>query len=64
VDREDKPFGQYWALRALAKQCETDPAAVDSRLRRTLTEDLQPKLPRGSDRAGVLRRVLDLCASP
>jgi hypothetical protein len=63
VDREDKPFGQYWALRALAKQCETDPAAVDSRLRRTLTEDLQPKLPRGSDRAGVLRRVLDLCAS-
>jgi hypothetical protein len=64
LDLEDKPFGQYWALRALTKQCDTDPTAIDTQTRRRLVEELQPRLPQGSDRAHVLRRALDACAPP
>jgi hypothetical protein len=59
LDLEDKPFGQYWALEALAKQREKDPMAVDTETRRRLIDELQPRLPRTSDRARVLSRVLD-----
>ncbi|WP_433184157.1 hypothetical protein [Actinoallomurus sp. CA-150999] len=54
---EDKPFGQYSALRALEGIVEIDPGALDSagrkRLRRLLTE-----LPPETDRVMVLERVL------
>jgi hypothetical protein len=62
IDHEDKPFGQYWALRALRRQCETDPTALSGRTRRRVVDELQPRLAAGSDRAGVLRRVLEQCS--
>ncbi len=59
--KEDKPFGQYWALRALRNQCRDDPSAIDRNTRRRLERDLAPKLPPGSDRAVELSAVLDTC---
>ncbi len=55
---EDKPFGQYWALRALRKQLETDPGALDRDTRSRLEAFLRELKP-GSDRAIELQRVLD-----
>jgi hypothetical protein len=62
VGREDKPFGQYWALRALRKQCQADPGALSAESRRRLTDDLAPRLPTGSDRERELRQVLVECS--
>lgn len=62
IDVEDKPFGQYWALRALIKQCASDPAALDRQARRRLTDDLRPRLTPGSDRALLLAEVLEKCS--
>jgi hypothetical protein len=61
IIKEDKPFGQYWALRALRNQCRDDPSAIDRNTRRRLERDLAPKLPPGSDRAVELSAVLDTC---
>jgi hypothetical protein len=54
---EDKPFGQYWALRALRKQLDTDPSALDRDTRSRLEAFLRELAP-GSDRAIELQRVL------
>jgi hypothetical protein len=55
---EDKPFAQYWALRALHRQVEADPNALDMNTRRRLTELLERVGP-GTDRAYELREILD-----
>jgi hypothetical protein len=55
---EDKPFGQYWALRALRKQLDTDPSALDRDTRSRLESFLRELTP-GSDRAIELQRVLE-----
>jgi hypothetical protein len=62
IDIEDKPFGQYWALRGLIKQCASDPAALNRQARRRLTDELRPRLSPGSDRAVLLREVLEKCS--
>lgn len=54
---EDKPFAQYWALRALHRQVESDPNALDMNTRRRLTELLTRLGPR-TDRAYELREIL------
>lgn len=59
VDREDKPFGQYWALRALRAQCQEDPSALTSEARRRLTDET--RFPPGTDRANQLQRLLEEC---
>jgi hypothetical protein len=57
LEREDKPFGQYWALRALQKQSDRDPAEIDSDTKRKL-QDFLNELPPGSDRAIRLQKLL------
>jgi hypothetical protein len=54
---EDKPFGQYWALRALRKQLLTDPTALDLNSRRRL-EQLAEAFAPTTDRAYELREAL------
>jgi hypothetical protein len=63
IDIEDKPFGQYWGLRAVLTQCEADSTALDGETRRRLVDVLQPRIPPGTDRARLLRRLLDTCAT-
>jgi hypothetical protein len=58
MDKEDKPFGQYWALRALRHQAEADPSALDASTRRRLERDFMPRLPSRSDRAMELAAIL------
>lgn len=57
LEKEDKPFGQYWGLRALRSQCDQDASALDANTRRRLQAWLE-KLPTGSDRANELRAIL------
>ncbi len=56
--REDKPFGQYWGLQAVSRVIATAgnniPPAVVEQLRACAEN-----LPRGTDRAYVLRRILE-----
>jgi hypothetical protein len=59
--KEDKPFGQYWALLALERQCDRNSAALD-RADRSRLEAFLDELPEGTDRAVVLRRVLLSCS--
>ena len=54
---EDKPFTQYWGLRALRRQVESDPAALDLNTRRRLSELLK-RVGSGTDRAYELRQIL------
>ena len=61
IDREDKPFGQWWGIVALGKQCEADRSALSSEMRRRLEEELRPRLSPTSDRAQELTRVLEKC---
>jgi hypothetical protein len=61
IFREDKPFGEYWAIRTLRKLVETDPAVLDQNTKRRLEAHLQ-ELPSGSDRANELRDVLRAAA--
>jgi hypothetical protein len=52
---EGKPFGEYWALRAIGQAVSAYPEAVDPQLLRRLeTHDVQP----GTDRAYEHTRVL------
>jgi hypothetical protein len=57
--KEDKPFGQIWAIRSLLAQAEANPQSFDTnsvwRLR-ALDKDLPP----GTDRARELKRLLNL----
>jgi hypothetical protein len=62
IDREDKPFGEYWALQALKRQCEVSPAALDRDTKRRLEEFLK-ELPPGTDRDVELRSVLRTCSA-
>jgi hypothetical protein len=55
--KEDKPFGEYWAIRTLRRQVETDPTVLDRNTRRRLEAHLKD-LPPGTDRANELREVL------
>jgi hypothetical protein len=61
IDREDKPFGQYWGIVALGKQCEADRSALSAEMRRRLEEELLPRLSPTSDRAHELARALEAC---
>jgi hypothetical protein len=59
VDREPKPFGQYWGLRSLRRLVESGrPGIVDENTRRRL-ERYGRGLPVGSDRRHELDRVLE-----
>jgi hypothetical protein len=55
----DKPFNEYWALKALAKSVDTDPRSLSSEDRQRLQYRLRT-LPPGSDRARVLRSILSV----
>jgi hypothetical protein len=55
---EDKPFGQYWALRALSRLVEINPAALDRNSVRDL-ERLQQRLGYGTDRWYQVREILN-----
>lgn len=54
---EDKPFGQYWALRALRRQVALDREALDLNSRRRL-EELLAQVGPGTDRGYELRQLL------
>jgi hypothetical protein len=54
---EDTRFGQYWGVRALHRQVEADPAALDAATRRRL-EHLLTTLEPASDAADELRQLL------
>ncbi len=54
---EDTRFGQYWGVRALHRQVEADPAALDAATRRRL-ERFAATLERASDAADELRQLL------
>ena len=53
---EDKPFGQYWALRAIDRQI-TLGVELDYQSRQKLA-GLQTQLSFGADRAVLLRKIL------
>jgi hypothetical protein len=57
VMARDKPFAQYWALRALRRQLQADPEALDLNSRRSL-ERLLVALGPGTDRSYELRQLL------
>jgi hypothetical protein len=63
VVEDDKPFGQYWGLRALRKQVEADPKALDLNTRRRL-EELVGQVGHGTDRAYELRELLGAAGGP
>lgn len=54
---EDKPFGQYWALRALSRIVDRDPNSLDTHTRRRLVS-LQADVGRNSDRGRLLEGLL------
>jgi hypothetical protein len=56
--KEDKPFGQYWALQALEKQLDAHPEPLDHDTRARL-ESLLSRLGPGTDRARLLRPLLE-----
>ena len=58
VVSEDKPFGQYWGIRAIHRQLQAHPDALDHNTRRDLDAFLARLTP-GSDRARELRGALD-----
>jgi hypothetical protein len=55
--KEEKPFAQYWALRALHRQVQDDPTSLDRNTRRRLNE-LLDRVGRGTDRAYEIREIL------
>lgn len=54
---EEKPFGQYWALRSLSRVVDATPDLMDRNTLRRLTR-LNQQLPASSDRRYELGRVL------
>jgi hypothetical protein len=54
---EDRPFGQYWALRAIDRQITVGAFELDYQYRQKLA-GLLPQLGSGTDRAAVLRKIL------
>ena len=54
---EDTRFGQYWGVRALHRQVEADPSALDAATWRRL-EHLVTTLEPASDAADELRQLL------
>jgi hypothetical protein len=54
---EDKPFGQYWALRAIDRQITVGAVELDYQSRQKLA-GLQMQLSFGTDRAILLRKIL------
>jgi hypothetical protein len=57
---EDKPYGEYRAALAAERLVQTDPNALNPRLCKRLDDRLR-EVPGGSDRASVLRRILQYC---
>ena len=57
VTAEGTRFGQYWAVRALRRQVQADPSAVDAATRHRL-EQLATTLDPESDGADELRQLL------
>jgi hypothetical protein len=57
---EDKPYGEYQAALAAERLVQTDPNALNPRLCKRLDDRLR-EVPGGSDRASVLRRILQYC---
>jgi hypothetical protein len=58
--KEDKPYGEYRAALAAERLVEADQGALNPRLCQQLTDRLR-ELSEGTDRAGVLRRILGYC---
>ncbi|MEV6105117.1 DUF948 domain-containing protein [Streptomyces sp. NPDC051940] len=54
---EDKPFGQYWALKALGQQLRHDPSALDPASADRLQGFLRT-MPYRTDRAARIRHIL------
>jgi hypothetical protein len=54
---ENKPFGQYWAIRALGRTTETYPQAVQRLV--PIWKDFLARLPVGTDRYYELSRIID-----
>src|SRR5207244_3347337 len=61
--KEDRPFRQFWAIRSLYIQAETNPQSFDGNSVRRLRE-LEMDLPPGTDRAHELKRLLNLLSRP
>jgi hypothetical protein len=59
---QEKPFGQYWALRTLRRLVVADPSSLDLNTRRSL-EGLLGSLAPNTDRAYEIRQVLDAAES-
>jgi hypothetical protein len=57
VLNEDKPFGEYWGYRALNRQLDSNPSALDRATRARLDGRLAELGP-GTDRAVELKRAL------
>jgi hypothetical protein len=55
---EDKPFGQYWALLALEKATDKLDCETARRIKPILESSFLSSLPPGTDRYGVLQRLL------
>jgi hypothetical protein len=56
---EDKPFGQYWALLALEKATDKLDCETARRIKPILKSSFLSSLSPGTDRYGVLQRLLD-----
>ena len=57
VTAEDTPFGQYWGVRALRRQLQADPTALDAAARARL-ERFATLLAPDTDAADELRQLL------
>jgi hypothetical protein len=64
VIEEDKPFGQYWGLRALRRQVESDPALLDLNTKRHLQAQARQIGPPGTDRAHELSEIIRVAEAP
>jgi hypothetical protein len=59
IHGEDKPFGQYWALLALEKATDKLDCETARGIKPKLESSFLSSLPPGTDRHGVLQRLLD-----
>jgi hypothetical protein len=64
VIEEDKPFGQYWGLRALRRQVESDPKSLDLNTKRQLQAQARQIAPPGTDRAHELSEIIRVAEAP
>ena len=57
---EDKPFGQYWGLQAIARVIDAVPKARDLQPQAiTLLREFGNRIPRGTDRDYELKQILE-----